>query len=68
MAKKEKTVAGNTYTYLITDYLGSTVSVAVTQNPGSGITCTFTSVGNLHHDGQRQVMELLQQIGTGLIN
>lgn len=66
MASKTKTVSGNVNTYIITDFQGNTVTVALTQNV-AGNTTTFTSSGNVHHDGQRMLMELLQLLGTGQI-
>ena len=61
-----KTVSGNVTTYVITDTEGSSVTVALTQTFGGGRTCTFTSSGNVHQDGQQQLVTLMQMVSTGL--
>jgi len=61
-----KTVSGNVTTYVITDVEGSSVTVALTQSYGAGRTCTFSSSGGLHQDGQLQLTTLMQLISTGL--
>lgn len=66
MATKTKTVVGLVTTYVVTDFLGGTVTLAVTQNPGSGNACTFTSTGSVHNDGLQHLAHLLQQLSTGL--
>ena len=67
MAGQTKTVSGQTTTYVITDTEGSSVTVAVTNNIGGGITCTFTSSGNVHQDAQQQLVTLMQLVSTGII-
>jgi len=62
-----KTVSGSTTTYVITDTEGSTVTVAVTQSYGAGMTATFSSSGNVHQDGQQQLVTLMQLVSTGLL-
>ena len=66
MATQTKTVSGNVTTYVITDLEGATVTVALTQGYGSGRTCTFSSSGNVHQDGQQTLTTLMQLISTGL--
>jgi hypothetical protein len=66
MASQVKTVSGQTTTYVITDQEGSTVTVALTQGFGSGRTCTFSSSGNVHQDGQQALTTLMQLVSTGL--
>ena len=61
-----KTTSGNVTTYVITDTEGSTATVALTQTYGGGRTCTFSSSGGLHQDGQQQLVPLMQMISTGL--
>ena len=60
------TISGNTKTYVITDSEGATVTVGLTNTFGGGRTCTFTSSGNVHQDGQQQLAVLMQMISTGL--
>lgn len=62
-----KTISGNVTTYVITDTEGSTVTVAVTQTYGGGITTTFASSGGLHQDGAQQLTTLMQLVSTGLL-
>ena len=62
-----KTVSGNVTTYVITDTEGSTVTVAVTQTYGGGMTTTFVSSGGLHQDGMQQLTTLMQLVSTGLL-
>ena len=61
-----KTVSGNTSTYVITDAKGATATVALTNTFGGGMTCTFSSSGNVHQDGQQQLVTLMQMVSTGL--
>lgn len=66
MATKTKTVVGLVTTYVVTDFKGNTVTLAVTQNPGSGNAATFTSTGGFLNDGMQHLAHLLQQLSTGL--
>jgi hypothetical protein len=66
MASQTKTTSGNNTTYVITDVEGSTVTVVLTQTYGGGRTCTFSSSGNVHQDGQQTLTTLMQLISTGL--
>ena len=62
-----KTVSGIVTTYVITDLRGNTVTVAVTDGPGSGRQTTFTSSGGLQPDGQLQLTTLMELVSTGLL-
>lgn len=61
-----RTVSGNVTTYVITDTEGNSVTVVLTDSYGGGRTCTFSSSGGLHTDGQLQLTTLMQMISTGL--
>lgn len=61
-----KSVNGNVVTYVITDVEGSTMTVVLTNSYGGGRTCTFSSSGGLHTDGQLLLTTLMQLISTGL--
>lgn len=67
MATQTKTVSGNVNTYVITDVDGNSVTVVVTQSFGAGTTCTFSSSGGLHQDGQQMLTTLMQLVSTGLL-
>lgn len=67
MAGQTKTVSGQTTTYVITDTEGNSVTVAVTNLIGGGITCVFSSSGGLHVDGQQMLTTLMQLVSTGLL-
>jgi len=61
-----KTVSNNVTTYVITDTEGNTVTVVYTNTFGGGTTCTFSSNGGLHVDGQQELTTLMQLLSTGL--
>lgn len=67
MATQTKSVVGAVTTYTITDIGGATNTIAVTQNPGTGITWTLASTGNTRLDGQYMTTNLLQMVSTGLL-
>lgn len=67
MAAQTKTVSGNTTTYVITDMLGSTVSIAATTTPVQGVTCTFSSSGSFHEDGSQMLAQLMLLLATNLL-
>lgn len=57
---------GVTTTYVITDVEASTLTVVLTDSYGGGRSCTFTSSGGLHPDGQQLLTTLMQLVSTGL--
>jgi hypothetical protein len=67
MANMTKSTAGLVTTYVITDASAATATIAVTNNPGSGITCTLASSGNFKPDGQQSLTTLMQMVSTGLL-
>jgi hypothetical protein len=67
MASMTKSVAGAVSTYVITDVKGSTITVAVTQGIGAGITATFASSGTVRPDGQQYLANFMQMVSTGLL-
>lgn len=67
MAGLTKVVAGSTTTYTITDTIGASIAVAVTQSYGAGTTLTSTTTGNLHQDGQQMLANLMLMVSTNLL-
>lgn len=66
MATRTSTTVNNVTTYVITDVEGNTVTVVLTNSYGAGRTCTFSSSGNVHQDGQQALTTLMQLVSTGL--
>ena len=67
MASQTRTVAGATTTYVITGENNNTVTLAVTQNPGSGITSTLTDSGAISQDAAQALVTLMQLTSTGIV-
>jgi hypothetical protein len=61
-----KSVAGAVTTYTITDCKGTSMTLAVTQNPTLPMTSTLTGTGVLP-DAMKIAAKLLLQTSTGLV-
>lgn len=67
MASRTITTVGSVTTIVVTDVAGNTVTLAVTQNPTTGTTMTYTSSGNVEQDANQMVAQLMLLLSTGLI-
>ena len=67
MASTVRTVSGNTTTYVITGENAATVTLAVTQGAGSGITSTLVTSAGVSQDASQTLVTLMQLTSTGII-
>jgi uncharacterized protein YpmB len=67
MASTVRTVSGSTTTYVITGENAATVTLAVTQNAGSGITSTLATSGGVSQDAAQTLVTLMQLTSTGIV-
>lgn len=66
MASVSRATVGNVTTYTITDSGNNVLTLAVNNNPVTGITVTYSGT-NIRQDGQQMAFNLLNQIQSGIL-